>query len=296
MIISHILGGLGNQMFQYAFGRALAVRHRTDLYVDLSEYDNGRGYALHNGFELEHIFSISAMVATEKDVEKLLGFWRTRYLRRMLLNRYGALLRGQCYVLEPHFHFSSSLHELPDNIYLRGYWQTQKYFHAIEHILRTEFSFKVSLTGLNANLAECIDTQNSVSIHIRRGDYVSNKQANKLFGTCTIDYYVLAIQYILERIETPHFYVFSDDIDWVRSNLKIASTCTFVDHNTGQTSFQDMHLMSLCRHHIIANSSFSWWGAWLNQATDKIVVAPREWFVNNKLDTRDLLPENWVRL
>ena len=141
-----------------------------------------------------------------------------------------------------------------------------------------------------------MDQCNSVSVHIRRGDYISNKDTNALLGVCPMDYYDRAIAYIVERVVNPCFYFFSDDIAWVRRTFSLPFQSRFVDHNSGRQSFNDMRLMSLCRHHIIANSSFSWWGAWLGRNGDKTVIAPRRWFRRDIMDLKDLCPDSWVLL
>jgi hypothetical protein len=127
---------------------------------------------------------------------------------------------------------------------------------------------------------------------VRRGDYINNVKNNATYGECSLDYYRAAIAYISERVVRPYFFIFSDDISWVQDNLKLDVPCQYVEHNYGVDSYNDMHLMSLCRHHIIANSSFSWWGAWLNSRPEKIVVGPRKWFVNDN-NVMDRFPADW---
>ena len=148
---------------------------------------------------------------------------------------------------------------------------------------------------MNLTISEQIAKCNSVSLHIRRGDYVSNLEANKTHGFIGIEYYNKAISFIHEQILQPHFFVFSDDIAWARENLGLIINVVFINHNQGRSSFEDMRLMSLCKYNIIANSSFSWWGAWLNTAPDKIVITPKQWFANGQ-DTSDLMPENWLKM
>lgn len=136
----------------------------------------------------------------------------------------------------------------------------------------------------------------AVSLHVRRGDYVSDARTHAAHGLCSIDYYRAAVRYIIDRVEAPEFFVFSDDIAWARGNLDISHPCHYLDHNRGAESYNDMRLMSLCHHHIIANSSFSWWGAWLNPRDDKIVVAPARWFASGNRRLDDLFPPGWVTL
>ena len=161
--------------------------------------------------------------------------------------------------------------------------------------IRADFTFRLPLENKNAELAKQINQVNAVSLHVRRGDYVNNPKTTATHGLCSLDYYQASIRYVAERVQQPHFFIFSDDIDWVQSNLKIDFPCVYVQHNRGAESYNDMRLMSLCRHHIIANSSFSWWGAWLNPRSEKIVIAPRKWFAN-QTDVQDLFPAGWVTL
>lgn len=135
-----------------------------------------------------------------------------------------------------------------------------------------------------------------MSLHVRRGDYVSDARTHATLGVCSLDYYRAAVRYIADHVEAPEFFVFSDDIAWAQANLELGHPCHYVDHNRGAESYNDMRLMSLCRHHIIANSSFSWWGAWLNPRADKVVVAPARWFAGGNRVVDDLFPPGWVRL
>jgi Glycosyl transferase family 11 len=178
---------------------------------------------------------------------------------------------------------------------LDGYWQSEKYFIDCSKLIRKDFTFKNELDSYNLKLKSKIDKTNSVSIHIRRGDYVNNLNTNATHGLCSIDYYIKAVNYITERIESPYFFVFSDDIEWAKKNIMLNFPCQFISHNIGSKSYLDMQLMSLCKHNVIANSSFSWWGAWLNSNDNKIVIAPRKWFAVNT-DICDLIPSNWISL
>ena len=292
MIIQHIIGGLGNQMFQYAAGRALSLQRGQPLLLDISGFD---GYGLHQGFELQRVFDCSLEIATAADVRGILGWQFASSIRRMVMRPGMAVFRRKGFIVEPHFHYWPGIKNAPEDCYLAGYWQSELYFRDAALDIRAEFTFKSPLLNQNAELAEQISSVNAVSIHVRRGDYATNPKTNTTHGLCSLDYYRAAIQYISERTEQPCFFIFSDDIEWVKNNLKIDSPCQYVDHNQGAESYKDMHLMSLCRHHIIANSSFSWWGAWLNSSEDKIVVAPKKWFAN-KTNIKDLFPQDWVLL
>jgi hypothetical protein len=293
MIISNINSGLGNQMFQYAAGRALSIKRGDALRLNLSAF---AVHDIHYGFELERIFQCNAQIAGQEDMRRILGWQSSFGIRRILSRNSMAAFRRKEFVFEPHFHYWPEINQVPRNCFLVGYWQSAKYFKDISSIIRADFNFTQPLTDLNSELAEQITRVNAVSIHVRRGDYVSNPGNLTKHGICSSRYYKEAVQYISERIEKPCYFVFSDDMDWVRSNLTIDSTCFYVVHNNGPESYNDMRLMSLCRHHIIANSSFSWWGAWLNPSAAKIVVAPKRWFNDYHANTEDLLPEGWVVL
>ena len=292
MIISQVIGGLGNQMFQYAAGRALSVELGQPLRLDIANFAE---YGLHHGFELKRVFHCKVDTATKADVQKILGWQSLPGIRRVLSRPSMALFRHDAFVVEPHFPYWPDINKVPRNCYLVGYWQSEKYFAKQMSNIRSDFIFKPPLSNKNMDLAGQIAQVNAVSLHVRRGDYFSNPKTNIAHGVCNLDYYKAAVQHIAAKVEHPSFFIFSDDIEWAKKNLKMNFHHHFIDHNQGLESYNDMHLMSLCRHHIVANSSFSWWGAWLNSHTDKIVVAPKQWFANYK-NTQDLVPLKWVRL
>lgn len=292
MIITKIIGGLGNQMFQYAAGRALSIRNDTELALDISDFKN---YKLHQGFEFPRLFNQQYEIATHMDVFKMLGWQAPSLIRRVLARRQFASFRHKLFIAEPHYQYWAGIKNLPKNCYLSGYWQSEKYFGDVASQIRDDFKFRLPLQNKNSEFANEISQVNAVSLHIRRGDYVSNKKTTATHGLCSIDYYQTAIRYIAERVPHPHFFVFSDDIAWVKDNLKIDFPYQYVDHNHGPESYNDMRLMSMCQHHVIANSSFSWWGAWLNPSSEKIVIAPKKWFAVD-VNTRDLYPHGWVSL
>lgn len=293
MIISKIIGGLGNQMFQYATGRALSLAYGEKLSLDISSFAS---YKLHNAFELQRVFNCPVEIATEEDMRNILG-WQCLPLVKRIMERSGRVFfRCDGFVVEPHFHYWQGIRKVPKNSYLSGNWQSEKYFSNIASVIHDDFTFKADLSDKNAKLVDKITQTNAVSLHIRRGDYVDNPKANAIHGLCTLNYYKMAIQYIAERVAQPAFFVFSDDINWAKSNIRMEFPCSFVDHNQGNESYNDMRLMSLCQHNILANSSFSWWGAWLNSNPKKIVIAPEQWFNDKIINTMDLLPTNWIRL
>ena len=292
MIISQVIGGLGNQMFQYSAGRALSIKRGIPFKLDISGFDN---YGLHQGYELHRIFDCPVELAGTSDIREVLGWQSLPFLRSILSRKNLEKFRQNSFIVEPHFHYWQGFEQALADCYLVGYWQTEKYFQEVKDVIHNDFAFKAPLSSLNSEFAEHICRVNAVSIHVRRGDYVSNPKTGATHGLCSLDYYRQAIRYLSERVEQPVFFVFSDDMDWVKGNLKMTLPCRYVDHNHGTESYNDMRLMSMCKHHIIANSSFSWWGAWLNPDPEKIVVAPKKWFANDS-DVNDLFPQGWVTL
>lgn len=292
MVISKIIGGLGNQMFQYAVGRALSIADNVPLRLDVSEFE---GYGLHQGFELSRVFSCPVALAEPQDMHAVLGWQSSRWARRLVARPELRVLRSRHFVVEPHFHFWPGINDVAADSYLSGYWQSEKYFRNATQVIRSDFTFKLPFDRTNAELVGQISRENAISLHVRRGDYVNNSKTNATHGVCSLDYYRDAIRYISSRVERPYYFIFSDDMAWVKSNLKMDMPHQYIDHNKGADSYNDMRLMSMCRHHIIANSSFSWWGAWLNPDPCKIVVAPRKWFATEN-DVSDLFPQGWVKL
>lgn len=289
MIIVKIIGGLGNQMFQYAFYKSLLAKG-IDVKVDITDFKN---YKLHNGYELEKIFSVNPQKATVDECFKV-GMPKNslvnRVLRKLNINKNKKSYYEQGAI--------ESLQYLPDNydftkdMYLNGYWVSYKWFESIDEEIRKEFIFKISLDNENQLIAQDILNSNSVSLHIRRGDYL---KYDIYQGICTIDgYYNKAIDYISERVENAKFFIFSNDIEWCYQNLKIENAY-YVTNNLGINSYKDMQLMSLCKHNIIANSSFSFWGGHLNQNTTKIVVCPHK-FLNLDYEKDDVFPESWIKI
>jgi hypothetical protein len=281
MVTVRLIGGLGNQMFQYATGRAIAHRRQVPLALDLRafpDHDN-RNYSL-------DVFNIMAKLTDG-------GIMRLGRLRGLCSR---VRIPGLPYVwLERGYTFDPSVLDAPGNLYLAGYWTTEKYFKDVEDILRKDFSFKNAPTDQNAGVADRIRSVNSVSVHVRRSDYVTNPVATQFHGTCSLDYYREAVGFIASRVTNPEYFVFSDDPDWTRENLRIDGPTTYVTHNTIDNGYEDLRLMTLCRNHIIANSTFSWWGAWL-AAPGGLVVAPKRWMNNTTVDTKDVVPERWMRV
>lgn len=292
MVISNLIGGLGNQMFQYAAGRAHSLARDLPLRLDISGFAT---YSLHQGFELQRIFNCAADIADQTDKNGILGWQLLPGIRQVVSRPSMSAFRLKGFVLEPHFHYWNGIKKITSNCYLSGYWQSEKYFLVIAEQIRKDFLFRLPLEHANSELAKQIDKTCAVSLHIRRGDYVHNSKTAATYELCSLDYYNASIRHVVERLQNPYFFIFSDDIAWAKNNLKINCKFQYVEHNQGVDSYNDMRLMSLCKHNIIANSSFSWWGAWLNTNSEKIVIAPKRWFAN-EINTQDLIPQSWVRL
>jgi len=297
MIVVKLMGGLGNQMFQYAAAKRLALYRGTELKLDLSFFEGIQAGVTRRGYDLRHL-NISAEIASRREIAELadrkwnlLQFIPTRFRQIVGLEK-----RDQNIYSERHFDFDPVILQLPDNTYLNGYWQSEKYFTEIRDILLREFAFKYEQNAKSREITCQIEKTESVSLHIRRGDYAHDPLTNKVHGLCSFDYYTNAVNYITQKKSNCHFYIFSDDHAWVCENFKIDYPFTMVDHNDTSTNYDDLRLMSLCRHNIIANSAFSWWGAWLNANPEKIVVAPEKWFNDKYLDTKDLIPEAWIKI
>ena len=199
-------------------------------------------------------------------------------------------------VFEESFTFDERIMKLKGNLYLDGYWQTEMYFKSIRNELLDDFEIKSSPSGENSSMLDLICKSNSVSVHIRRGDYVNNAETFQKHGVSSMEYYNKAINYINKRVENTHFFIFSDDIEWVRQNFTIKHAIHFIGFNDASKNFEDLRLMKNCKHNIIANSSFSWWGAWLNENPNKIVIAPANWFNDISVNTNNLIPSDWVSI
>lgn len=287
-----IYGGLGNQMFQYCL-HLYFRKHNIPSDLSLSGFLHLKH---HNGFDLPLAFQVSLSTRSKITSTAL------RYSEPLYRNKVAqAIIRRTVPRFEDQknsvfekkeFHFLPDVLDHRDN-YFVGTWQAMEYLNKNRELILEEFRFREPADMQNQGMAAQIKNQNAVSIHIRRGDY----QKQEWIGTHAVikdlGYYKKAIEFIETRIESPHFFIFSDDMEWVRENLKL-QRCTYVDYNRGKSSYADMYLMSLCRHNIIANSTFSWWAAWLNQNPDKIVIMPEKWLLNT--EAPGIFPDNWIKL
>lgn len=286
MIVVKLYGGLGNQLFQYAAAKRLAHKHNTVLKLDITPFIKYklRAYSLHP-FNIDEIFATKDEIRRMQPVTGIKGA-----INRIL----GRETEGRI-LSERHFHFDPGVLDAPDDIYMNGYWQSEKYFKDVEDIIRGEFVVKAPQTGRDREIASLIQDSESVSLHIRRADYISNSKTKDMHGVCQPDYYMRGIEYMSERVPQAHFFVFSDDIAWAKENLRLHFAVTYVDHNDASRNYEDLRLITLCKHHIIANSTFSWWGAWLCPYDYKIVLAPERWFADENINTNDVIPFKWIK-
>lgn len=291
MVIVRLQGGLGNQMFQYAAGRRLAHALNSGLKLDVNGFngDNLRTYKLHHFAIQEHFASLDEIACI--DNHHYGGRLAFLAKARLIIPPFKRLHVFEEATVTP---LRREVLNAKGDIYLKGYWQSEKYFAGTEKIIRREFSIKSSPDSINKEIAEQISSTNSVSLHVRRGDYITNPQVNRVHGTCDLKYYYDCIGELVKRVREPHFFVFSDDPEWITEHLDTSYPTSYLTFNKEEKDFEDLGLMSLCKHHIIANSSFSWWGAWLSNNPDKLVFAPKKWFNDTKIDTRDLIPDSWI--
>ena len=294
VIIVKLIGGLGNQMFQYAIGKSIALHHNAELKLDLKFFNtNHRDKSItKRNFQL-CVFNINGPFATDKEVFKLTRrtpvYWLDKILNRIMGCR-------PTYFIEKHYGFDNTISAKHPPVVLEGFWQSEKYFVQFkQEILRT-FKFSSLLNSTSVAFLEKIKSVNAVSIHVRRSDYVTVAKNTHTYGACSIEYYQEAVALIKRKVSNPVFFVFTDDYEWVRHNLIAQGNFILVEGNIGDNSWMDMCLMSNCKHNIIANSSFSWWGAWLNKNVDKMVIAPQNWYKNPDFDTKDIVPQGWIRL
>ena len=270
-------GGLGNQMFQYAFYLYLKKNHPFSVFA----FNIEGSVNCHEGFQLDQVFCLDSMKLVNK-------YSKIKKHLPIILKLSKQIIQENSLKYDGHFFKDKELFAV-----YRGFWQSEKYFINIEKDIRNTFAFVRSAVNEKTHLLiNQINEGNKVfvSVHIRRGDYLLEKDQR---GLCSVQYYTKAIELISTKVINPTFIFFSDDMEWVRECVK-AENCIYVDWNYGNNNWQDMYLMSLCNHNIIANSSFSWWGAWLNAHQDKIVIAPQRWFHNR--ENYDVLPDNWIRI
>lgn len=292
MIIVKIMGGLGNQMFQYAFGLKMALKNNSELKLDTNFYSTQRK----RHFELD-VFDIKTKRASNREIAKIkygLGIPHPINFENFL--SFKNKLKPKSYISQSSVFSNPNLLNITGDIYLDGYWQGERYFKDIENTVREEFTFKPISDDNNKTTLEKIKKSNSVSVHVRRGDYINNLEIKKVHGIDLSGYYLKAVEYINKKLPNPKYFVFSDDIDWCKKNMKFGSETCYVNHNKGNKGFEDIRLMSNCKHNIIANSSFGWWGAWLNKNKEKTIITPKKWFAIKSLYRKSIVPNEWIKL
>lgn len=290
MIVAQITSGLGNQLFQYALARHLSVINNTTLYFDTRFYESDYAHESQRSFKL-HNFNIEYYTPR---MPLLYALKSTRLLPGRTLKPFFIHLK------ENHYHFDPEILNTRGLVITQsGYWHSEKYFEPIADIVRKELTFtNKHCIEFDLYRSAILNTESSVSIHIRRGDYVNHPEFSKTFGFTGLVYYQRAMSFIKMKVSNPKFFLFTDDKEWVKANFDTGEDHFHYVEVTGpDADLDDLHLMSLCKHNIIANSSYSWWGAWLNSNKNKIVAAPANWFKNQPTwDTKDLLPESWTRI
>lgn len=288
MIIVNIIGGLGNQMFQYAFAYTISQKKQSQLKLDICKFDT---YDLRK-YSLDHYY-IDNEIADHEEIGRL------KYKKANVLARFFRKQPSEfsdSYYRESSFQFDKDVANKFGDIYIEGYWQSEKYFQDYREDLLQLFTLKESIHSKSKQYQFQIQACQSVSLHIRRGDYVNNVHINSVHGICELNYYRQATSLLVNKVIKPHFFIFSDDITWAKENLEFIKHRTFIELELDIPDHEEMLLMSQCQHNIIANSTFSWWGAWLNQNPDKVVIAPLSWFLDSSIDTSDLIPNSWICL
>lgn len=277
-----IKGGLGNQIFQYAAAKALAFRNGAQLFLNIDSYK----YNLDRKFELD-LYKIDAIVDKEKSVfiklfEAIFGIKNSGIKKNYS---------------EKGFAFDPNFFEQTCDVTLEGYFQSEKYFVDIADDIRSEFLFVKDHPPNIEHFINLIKDNESVAVHIRRGDYVSSSEANSFHGLCDFNYYSRSIDFLVSHIGRPIvLFIFSDDMAWVKKNIFFKFPIVYVDFQNEESAHYELKLMSLCKHNIIANSTYSWWGAWLGDPTGRVVISPVKWFSDSNIDTSDLIPDRWFRL
>jgi hypothetical protein len=324
MIIVELHGGLGNQMFQYAIGKKLALKHNTELKLDtvrfgISKYPEPVQNAPNISANASTSQNTSSSVDLKAQIKSLLmpllkvgSKIKRRYYTLIDLRYYHSdlkriyeldslnvtsrkldhvdiflfrLNRGRYKIVEEsNTSFQADALNCSENAYLLGFWQSEKYFSDIRDVLLEEFKVTRPIDTTNQELLSKIQSTESVFIHVRRGDYVNESAVTKSFSVCNMDYFNAGIKYIKEKIPNATFFIFSDEPEWAKENIDVGSSEKYVSYNPGSRAYDDLRLMNACKHSIISNSSFSWWASWLNRNNDKIVIAPKRWFADNEAE------------
>lgn len=295
-VVVSLYGGLGNQLFQYSAARSIALKTGASLILDLYWFDivDGLANTTPRKFALAPFHLHTDLTSTG------LPWHRKKSLVAKLKHRWPFLFQmhqeGIPIYSEKRLGFDQALLEQNCPVWINGYWQSYKYFDAISNVIKKEIGKVGNLNKDSQKIYKQIILSDSICMHVRRGDYVTNLNAKRIHGLCNIDYYSKGLQIASKGLKNPIVFIFSDDSEWVRNNLELPFESVIVDINDADNAHQDLWLMKSCQRFVIANSSFSWWAAWLSDAPKKIVVAPKNWFLSNQFDSSDLVPSDWIRL
>ena len=289
MIVVKLMGGLGNQMFQYAFGRALETHLNYKVFYDRSWFYQNFAGTTPRKLELDTFDLYLQYIKYKKPIF-------TGTIGRLIKFLKQAINLGSQYIKVNEETFVPDQINGKNNYYFDGYWQDPQYFEGIRETILKDFSFSELKNPEDADLQDQITTCESVAVHIRRGDYINNPAINQFHGTCSFEYYKKAAEYFVSKVPNTNFFLFTDDPDFVKTNFGFLPNATLVSNNS-RSEIDELNLMHSCKHFIIANSSFSWWGAWLSQNLERIVIAPKQWFNNVEANDKcKIVPENWVRI
>ena len=293
MVIVQLTGGLGNQLFQYAAGRSLSIYHNVPLLLDSSSFYRKTISELEipRDFELYQFEGVKEKIISPAELAATIDLKNEKSFFTRIRPKY----KRQIYTC-PFFHYDSNFFKSRKTVYLKGGWQSEKYFSPYKDIIFQSMQLKPDVIRPVAEKARLIKEKPSVGVHIRRGDYLRMKVILEWHGVMSKEYYARGFETIHKEKGDFSVLYFTDDPEWVQKELMPVMNGEIVSSSISQNHFQDFHLLSICHHNIIANSSFSWWAAWLNANPDKRVIAPQKWFNQAKLDTRDLIPETWARL
>ena len=278
-IIVEISGGLGNQLFQFSAGRSLSLKHNCNLILDISWFQN----KTNRTFELNNFKLNNYKIINESDT------FLNRFKKKLLLKKNFIPT-----FKETQFHYMKEFDSIQPPCFLKGHWQSILYFKNFQNEIVQELIPNIKFNNDHTNDIKEVNSRESICVHIRRGDYIKSQKTNNYHGTCPISYYKKAVTIITQTCKNPHFYIFSDDLSWVKKEIKLEFPTTYVDNN--ESTLFDFNLMRNCKYFIIANSTFSWWAAWLSKHDKKIIIAPHNWFNIKNINCKDLIPKNWITI
>lgn len=294
MIITKLQGGLGNQMFQYAAGKSLSLYHKVKLAVEVSFFNDGPTHDLEfpRNFEMHHFLGFNEEIVSETnkfDLNKY-PFLKQSKIQRLLPAHKRIIYK------EPHYHFDKNFFNGKKQQFIKGQWQSEKFFKPFEEEIKKGFELKNEYIVNVLNSVSEMKHLETVSIHVRRGDYLRKPEILHWHGVMSKEYYLEAFKCIEKSTKVDSVYYFSDDPEWVEKELKPLIGGEVISGNKSKSQYEDFYWMSNCKHNIIANSSFSWWTAYLNKYPKKIIIAPKKWYNNAPVITEDVYPQQWIKL